>query len=92
MRFFVIARLALIIVVIAAASPPSEAADIGAAAWMSRSAARTGFVEKAHWARRCGRRNCWRVWIPDYYGPPTVRDSCILWRATHWGLRRVWVC
>lgn len=93
MRFVLVAQLALGIAAATINDSPSQAMDFAAAApGVSRAVIEGGFAQETYWARRCGWRRCWRVWVGGYYGPPSVRDSCLLWRATHWGLRRVWVC
>jgi hypothetical protein len=93
MRYLMVAGLALVFAAIAIGDSASWAMDVGSAAMgPARLAALSASVEEAHWTRRCNRHGCWRVWIGGYFGPPSVRDSCVLWRATHWGLRRAWVC
>jgi hypothetical protein len=57
-----------------------------------------GSVEKIYWDHSC---DCWRQRIgsrrrvarSSWMGrPPVWAGGCWRWRATHWGIGRVWSC
>jgi hypothetical protein len=62
---------------------------------------RGGAIERVRWVRRCNCRQHWvashrrsvsrRSWVVRHRHPPWV-GSCWRWRATHWGIGRVWSC
>lgn len=51
-------------------------------------AGKLGSLENVYWVRRCNHRGCRRWWV----GESTPNDGCFPWSATHWGVRRAWVC
>jgi hypothetical protein len=53
-----------------------------------------GAVDGVHWVRRCYwvRRCAYRSYHWRWVGVPTPNDGCWPWSATHWGLRRAFVC
>jgi hypothetical protein len=60
----------------------------------SAAQSRDGGVQSVDWVRRCYwiRRCAYRVERWQWIGVPTPSDGCWPWSATHWGLRRVFVC
>jgi hypothetical protein len=52
-------------------------------------------IRSIHWVRHC---HCWRHWKRTSRRSWVVRarypqwGSCWQWRATHWGIGRVWNC
>ena len=70
----------------------------GVASAASAPAAAIGAIslKRVHWVHRC---HCYRYWGRTSRRSSVPRSryyqhfgSCWLWRATHWGIRRVWSC
>jgi hypothetical protein len=60
----------------------------------------SGAIKSVYWVRHCNCRRQWvgtrrwvarRSWIPRERQPFWV-SGCWRWRATHWGIGRVWSC
>jgi hypothetical protein len=93
MRIVTVIFLAMVLVPVSLESGLDEAVAAVASRGAITSAqldAGRGALEQAYWVRRCDHRGCRRWWV---HGPGFARgEGCRLWRATHWGLRRAWVC
>jgi hypothetical protein len=87
----------VIAAMLASAPAPEDAAFAGAPSALSIAGA-AGIhapIDSIHWTRSC---NCRRHWVGRHryaswqHRHPVSFGSCRLWRATHWGIGRVWSC